>query len=162
MDELLKKGADVNAAQTDGLTPLMLACQDEHWELDDEIAESDAAHFAAAYQLMHLETVCMLIEHGANVTASQLPTGETSLSYACKSGNLEIVRVLLEQGAGVNAAQTDGLTPLMLACQGGYLEVARLLLAHHASKMAVNVGGYTAYSLTAAALVELRQLVQPW
>ncbi len=98
----------------------------------------------------------------ANV-AAQMSSGLTSLSLACSSGHLEIVRELLGHGAGVNSAQEGGfgLTPLMRACWSGHLEVARLLLAHHADKAAVSRFGLMAYDYTLETNAELRALVEP-
>jgi ankyrin repeat protein len=101
---LLDEGADVNAAQGDGTTPL-------HWaayQLDTDLAERLVARGARANTLNR---------YGAS------PLGE-----AAKAANLELAALLLEAGADVNAANGDGETPLMLVARTGSVGVAKLLL----------------------------------
>ena len=43
------------------------------------------------------------------------PDGYTSLHYACMSGTPDVVKLLIDKGADVNAADKKGATPLMLA-----------------------------------------------
>jgi hypothetical protein len=57
-----------------------------------------------------------LIEHGANVSATASPNGETPLHKACFAGNvtnLDFVELLLKEGADPNAQDHLGNTPLM-------------------------------------------------
>ena len=69
-----------------------------------------------------------LVKRGANVNLA-LPMGTTPLSGAAGSGNLEVVRVLLQvPEIAVNLAREDGLTPLVIASQEGYKDIVRLLL----------------------------------
>ena len=44
----------------------------------------------------------------------------TSLILAAESGHCEMVRLLIESGADVNAARQDGYTALMCAAQNGH------------------------------------------
>jgi uncharacterized protein len=106
--ELIDEGADVNAAQGDGTTPL-------HW---------------AAYKL-DTELVRVLLEHGAKPDAKNL-YGASPLGEAVKAGNVELVQVLLEAGAEVNAPNGDGETTLMLAARAGSVAVAKALIEHGA------------------------------
>jgi ankyrin repeat protein len=102
--DLISGGADVNAAQGDGTTPL-------HW---------------AAYQL-DLDLVEQLVAQGARAnTANRY--GATPLGEAAKAANAAIVALLLKAGAEVDAANADGETALMLAARTGSAEVAKLLL----------------------------------
>ena len=61
-----------------------------------------------------VETVRLLIEQGADVTA-QDENGSTPLHLASTSGILEIVWLLLECGACATARDESGKTPLHLA-----------------------------------------------
>src|SRR3954451_10548167 len=69
--DLLKRGADVNAASGDGMTPL-------HWA-----AERGGAEIAG-----------MLVHAGANVDAATRLGRYTPLLLAAKEGNAPVVRVL--------------------------------------------------------------------
>jgi hypothetical protein len=56
-----------------------------------------------------------LIEHGANVNAVSIPHGMTPLHNACYAGNvtnLDLVELLLEEGADPNIQDHLGATPL--------------------------------------------------
>jgi uncharacterized protein len=103
--DLIERGADVNAAQGDGTTPL-------HW---------------AAYQL-DADLVRALIDRGAKA-ATQNRYGASPLSEAVKAANAELVEMLLEAGADVDAPNQDGETALMLAARTGSLAVAKKLVA---------------------------------
>jgi hypothetical protein len=61
-----------------------------------------------------------LIEHGANVNAVTIPYGMTPLHQACNPGtvtNLDIVELLLVEGADPNTQDCSGITPLMYTAQ---------------------------------------------
>ena len=47
---------------------------------------------------------------------------------ACQNGHLDIVRLLVELGAGVNYANRNGYTPCYIACENGHLEIIQLLV----------------------------------
>ena len=76
----LDAGADVNAAQVDGMTAL-------HWA----VYRDDA------------ETAGLLVRAGANVNAANR-YGVPPLSLACTNGNADLVALLLDAGADANAA----------------------------------------------------------
>lgn len=52
----------------------------------------------------------------------------TPLHIAAKRGNLDIVQLLIERGAELNALNSMGQTPLFLAVQGGHKDIANLLI----------------------------------
>jgi len=54
--------------------------------------------------------------------------GFTPLHHASYNGLMEMVSILLERGADVNAAAEDGSRPLDWARSGGEKEVAELLV----------------------------------
>ena len=52
----------------------------------------------------------------------------TALHDACHHGHLDIVELLLNQGADTEVRTMDDETPLVLACRQGHLSVIKLLL----------------------------------
>ena len=54
---------------------------------------------------------------------------QTSLHIASSEGHLDIVYLLLEQGADVDAKDDNGRTAYLIALDNGRHEVAQLLLA---------------------------------
>ena len=103
VERLLAQGADVNATDEYGRTPLHLAD-------DPKIAE-------------------MLLAKGASLNAPD-NTGNTPLHIAAVYGNVEVMKLLIVKGAEVNArAPVSGWTPLHSAALQGQLEAAKVLLA---------------------------------
>ncbi len=92
---LIQAGADVNAKDVNGKTPLMFA------------VESNVSS----------EVVRLLIAAGADVNA-QDEHGLSPLSFAA-ANNLspDVIQALVEAGADINAKNADGWTPLMLAAR---------------------------------------------
>lgn len=104
---IAQDATSVRAVSADGWTPLHLA-----------------AAFAGP------EPVTLLLEHGAHIHQfSHNPLRNQPL-HACISLNnsVDVVRVLLEAGADVNASQHGGYTPLLQAAAAGKKEIALLLL----------------------------------
>ena len=78
---LLQFGADVNAQNQDGRSSLLMAVRNEHSEL-----------------------VSLLLSHKANMEIV-CRRGLTCLSFICAKGNLDIIEMLLQNGAVVNPPQ---------------------------------------------------------
>jgi ankyrin repeat protein len=124
---LLKNHVDVNAAQPDGSTALMLAAERQ----DVEIAD-------------------LLIRARANLNAAN-DYGATALSVTSATGNVAVIRLLLDAHADPNAPLLSGETPLMTAIDNGNRDAASLLLEHGADVNAREKnGGQTALMWAAA------------
>ncbi len=126
---LLKKGADVNAAQGDGTTAL---------------------HWAAIRN--DLEIGRLLIRSGANVNAATRIGGLTPLYLAATAGNAAMISELLKAGASAKSANSvNGTTALMKASAAGSAEAVKLLLDRGADVNAKESGlGQTALMFAAA------------
>jgi ankyrin repeat protein len=109
LEAIRAPGADVNATQGDGTTPL-------HW---------------AVYKVDR-ELVAELLRRGANAKATNR-YGSSPLAEAAKLGDLALVRQLLDAGADVESPNADGQTALMLAARVGSLDVAKLLVERGAN-----------------------------
>jgi len=102
---LLREGADVNAAQGDGMTAL-------HWGA----VRNDS------------RTVETLLYAGANVHATTRLAGFTAGLLAARNGDAATLERLLDAGADANGATAMGASSLMLASASGNVDAVRLLL----------------------------------
>ena len=137
---LLKKAADVNAAQGDGMTALHWAAMNGDAELAEMLivagANVRAATRLGSYTPLYLAAqqgqaaiLNALVKAGADVKVAT-PNGTTALMVAAASGEVEAVRTLIEAGADVNAK--DGVrqqTPLMYAAASNRAAVIDLLVS---------------------------------
>jgi ankyrin repeat protein len=83
----------------------------------------------------HFETMKWLVDHGGEDVNSQTDSeGFTLMGYASREGNLELVKILLEDmKADVHQITLDGRTGLMDAAANGHVEVVKFLLEHNAN-----------------------------
>lgn len=76
--------------------------------------------------------VSSLLNHATDAN-SQFPIlGSSPLILAAAKGHAEVVRLLLDHGAHINATDHTGWTALHAAVYGGHVEVVRLLLERRA------------------------------
>lgn len=116
--------------------------------------EHEATPLEKAAGERNVEAVRLLLGLGASPNRAMI---SPALLIAASNGDAEIVRALLEGGAGPNEMNEDGITPLMGAAFKGHREVVELLLAggadpHHRAR-----DGDTARSI--ASTEEIRGLL---
>jgi ankyrin repeat protein len=70
---------------------------------------------------------------GSTTTRSGHPMTGTLLQAAAGYGHLEMVRMLLEQGASINLPSSTGFTALMIAASYDHLPILLVLLQHSAN-----------------------------
>ena len=68
----------------------------------------------------------------------------TALRIASKEGHVELVEMLLNNGANVNAKNSYGVTALHIASREGHTDIVAMLLEKGADVNAKSDGGYTA------------------
>ena len=124
VDEALKRGADINAADYNGNTALHYACEEGYVEL--------------VQYLLSLEDVSIDV-------ASMMDW--TPLHCAASKGRTEAIRLLAEKGCDMNLTARDGNTALHLAAMGGHLAAVQLLVELGCSTVSQNHLGQTAADL---------------
>lgn len=147
----LAQGADVNDDGSSYSTPLTWIClikQDEHRTQKREcvrylLEQGAAIHGkggAGAYATPlnfasvsgDVETMSLLLEHGADVNLAPME-GITPLQDACgRYSNLSAIKLLLQHGANINQRNIFGQTALMLVCVNWQIDTIRYLLAQGA------------------------------
>ncbi len=138
--ELLAGGADVNAAQGDGMTALHWAAEYGDAELARMLLHAGAAVAPAtrigSYAPLHIAArnghtsmAVLLLEAGSDATAAAPGTGATPLHLAAAAGAAELVVALIERGADIDAREAGwGQTPLMFAASMNRVDAIRALL----------------------------------
>ena len=90
------------------------------------------------------EVTEMLTVPGSTVVnARDLTTGRTAIHMAVERRNGVWIDYLYQQGANVNIADRNGMTPLIQAVQLGYIEGVEKLIAHGARVDVQNSSGET-------------------
>jgi ankyrin repeat protein len=134
--DLLKRGLDPNLHEPErGETALIIAMRHdanrvfklllEHPRIDLEAqsANGSTALMMAAFK-HNKAAVKAMIAKGAQVNRK----GWTPLHFAAAAGDLDIMNILLEHHAYIDAGSPSGLTPLMLAAREGMEDAVKLLL----------------------------------
>jgi ankyrin repeat protein len=140
---LVGQGADVNAAEGDGMTALHWAAEHGNRDLAAFLVGSGANVRAVtrigAHTPLHVaakvgdpQVVRVLVDAGADVSALTT-TGAAPLHFAAAAGNRETIALLLDRGAPVDVREPQwGQTPLMFAAAAGRTAAVQLLLARGA------------------------------
>jgi uncharacterized protein len=133
--ELLDRGFDPNTVNAQGLTGLYLALRDSSLKVAQVLidwpktnievrTQQDESPLMMAALRGQTAVVRKLIARDADVNKP----GWTPLHYAATSAHLDIIDLLLENHAYIDAESPNGTTPLMMAAQYGSPEAVKLLL----------------------------------
>lgn len=93
-----------------------------------------------------LEDVKRLLSAGVNPDVTN-EDGLTALHQCCIDDNEEMLKLLLEFGAAVNARDTELWTPLHAAATCGHVHLCRYLIDKGAELLAVNADGNMPYDI---------------
>jgi uncharacterized protein len=148
---LLNRGFDPDTLNPDGLSALYLALRDESPKVANALIDwprtnveirtpKDESPLMIAALKGRMDFVKKLIARGADVNKP----GWTPLHYAATGGHLEIMALLLDQNAYIDAASPNGTTPLMMAAEYGSADAVKLLLDAGADPSLKNQLGLTA------------------
>ncbi|XP_046567304.1 putative ankyrin repeat protein RF_0381 isoform X2 [Haliotis rubra] len=89
----------------------------------------------------HSDVYHLLVSEGADVSLAD-KNGRDCLMYACKAGNMSIVRHLLSlKTININRGDHDNMTPVMTAAEAGHSDVYHLLVSEGANVSLTNDKG---------------------
>ena len=161
---LVRRGAKINTVDADKQCPILRACNKHHVEVVEFLLQKGATlpdvvlHRYCADQ----DVSSLLFKYGANINCID-KDGHNILHNASKEGNVELVKLILNQinftnlpfrqklrgyitrqgsrhvrffaefDISVNITDRQKRTALHLACEKGYLEVARMLVESNAN-----------------------------
>jgi ankyrin repeat protein len=114
---LVSNGANINAITIDGNSPL-------HYAVYKSLALS--------WPYYSFAIVEFLVSNGADINAQNKHNKRTPLHLAIFTGNIEVIKYLIEQGAKINARDRVDLTPLHHAVYGGDIKIVKYLVEHGA------------------------------
>jgi ankyrin repeat protein len=155
---LLRRGIDPNtideergdtalilAVREDAVKVIDLLLQNKDVKLDARSRNGDTALMLAAYKNKPA-LVRALLDKGAEPNQ----TGWTALHYAATVGNNDIVQLLLDRSAYIDAESPNQTTPIMMAARGGHILTVKLLLDEGADVTLKNGAGMTAIDFAKA------------
>ena len=149
--ELLERGFEPNTPTADGLDALYVALRDGSlksaqvlidWPKTnvDTRTPKDETPLMIACLRGRAEIARELVDRGADVNK----TGWTPLHYAATGGHIEIMQMLLDHSAYIDAESPNRTTPLMMAAMYGTPQAAKFLLDAGADPTLRNQLGLTA------------------
>ncbi|TRY55963.1 hypothetical protein DNTS_011345 [Danionella cerebrum] len=142
VQELIRRGANVNLDDVDCWSALISAAKEGHVEVVNELLENSAyiehrdmggwtALTWASYK-GRVEVAKILLESGANPNTTGQQYSVYPIIWAAGRGHSEIVKLLMEHGAKVNCSDKYGTTPLIWAARKGHYDNVMHLLENGA------------------------------
>jgi ankyrin repeat protein len=172
VDQLLRKGASIEAKTRDGGTAVHLAASQGHDHILNLLLSRGTSALHVDKQIRN--ALMIASKYGyvetAKVTHQAIMNqedkiekmmkesrgeyekpvnlidcnGKTALHIATESGNLGLVKLLINFEADVNIRDFKGQTPLIKAAQRGHSNIIRFLLESHANQNILCIKGWSA------------------
>ncbi|XP_076271707.1 protein phosphatase 1 regulatory subunit 12B-like isoform X21 [Rhynchophorus ferrugineus] len=156
---LIEKGANVAAVNNDGELALDITESQKMEDLLREEIRKRGIDCNAARNdeenLMLRDAKEWLATKSSSVNASHSKTGATPLHVAAAKGYIDVMKILLQCSADVDAQDADGWTPLHAAAHWAQGEASRLLVENLADMDAKNYVGQTPFDLADSEMYHL-------
>lgn len=154
----LLRGADANARDEFGDPVIVAAAKAKAWNAVRALAELRGTDLEATTRdevnvlmVAALHGERPIVEFLLSRKAEVNKTGWTPLHYAAANGHVEVVRLLIERHAYIDAESPNGTTPLMMAARQAKPTTARLLVEEGADPTPRNQAGFDAAGYAKAA-----------
>ncbi|KAI9773468.1 MAG: hypothetical protein M1840_007685 [Geoglossum simile] len=156
---LIEKGADVNTTNFARMTPLMAAADSGNVAAIHMLLKQGAAinamgndkRTALVYAIYSKQenSVQALLEYDPDLNLKTSTWKHTALELAARLGLVLAVQALIDKGADLETAASNGDTPLLAAASQGHAEVVTILGRHGANLEAEAFGFTTALKYAA-------------
>ncbi|XP_041366095.1 NF-kappa-B inhibitor alpha-like [Gigantopelta aegis] len=150
---LTNAGASRDVRDSNGNTPLHIACRDSFHEIVDTLLLKKDTYTEKGNNIQNLEirnynghtclhmaaqssdlyTIDQLLRHGADINSRDAKSGRSILHYAADTGNRILVEYLLQhERQDINSVTYAGMSALGLANGRGLFEIVDILRKHGA------------------------------
>ena len=157
---LIDAGADLEAKNEKGRSPLLLACEVGKLDAVKMLVEAGARACATdsqgdtclilAASFGHTEIVRYLAGLKEVDVNYQGWNDDTALHTAVNEGHRDVVEVLIDAGADIDAGTSEGGTPLHVACEYGELAIVKMMVKAGADVCVTDNAGTTCLIIAAA------------
>ncbi len=135
---LIKKGAIINSADSEGKTALIHALENANTDVIDllllygfNLNGFDTYGVTPLIRMIYynnIEAVRLLIAYGVDVNKFNRKKSLNPLMYAVQQDLPEIFNLLLDSGADINITNRQGISPIMVAAQYNSVKTAQMLI----------------------------------
>ncbi len=155
---LVDRGAEINIEDNEGVSPLIEAADKGHGYIVELLVSKGAVYDSSdrkgrtleqiaegaalreAIRIREIDRVQYHLKNNPDLIHTKDKDGLSLLHIACLTfiEETELVKMLLEKGANVNARDDRGTVPIQLAAMTGKEKVFDFLLAHNADPLVCN------------------------
>ena len=157
---LIDAGADIEARDNTGYSPLHFACRSGSLDTVKLLVRAGAGvcvtgndgHTCLTIAAWngHTETVRYVLFLPEVEVDHANHKGCTALHWAADNNHTDVLQVLIDAGADIEARDNTGYSPLLIACRSGSLDTVKLLVRAGAGVRVTNNDGHTCLTIAAS------------